>query len=61
MNFIRKCFNNLDFCETWTNWIMQCITTIAFNMVVNQKQVILNEELVRAMLSLLILLYVLNI
>lgn len=36
-SFIEKCLNDLAFSNTWINWIMQCIITGSFNMIVNEK------------------------
>lgn len=36
-DFIRKCFTCLDFCDKWTNWVMQCTTTITFEVVMNRQ------------------------
>lgn len=48
-DFIKKCIDDLGVCEKWTNWIMQCITTTAFRMILNEKTEIpfnLNEVFV---------------
>lgn len=35
--FIRKYLNDLGFSNVCTNWVMQCITTPSFRVIVNKK------------------------
>lgn len=35
--FIKKCFIDSGFSNKWINWIMQCIKTTSFKVIVNGK------------------------
>lgn len=31
--FIIKCFQDMDFFNMWTNWLMQCVTVPSFRII----------------------------
>lgn len=33
--FIQTCLSSLGFFEKWINWVMECITTATFSVLVN--------------------------
>jgi len=35
--FIRKCLEQLGFHSKWISWIMECITTVSFSILVNDE------------------------
>lgn len=34
-DFVKKYLTDLGFCARWSNWIIQCITTSSFKVIVN--------------------------
>jgi len=35
--FIRACLQQLGFHDIWTNWIMECITTVSYSLLINDE------------------------
>lgn len=35
--FINKCFATLGIYDTWIHWMIQCITTLSFKVIVNDR------------------------
>lgn len=38
-SFIRAVFERMGFCNTWTNWLMECITTVSYSFLLNDEAV----------------------
>lgn len=48
-DFIKRCFSVLGFNNNWINWIMQCISTTSFDILVNgnHSKIIILERRIR--------------
>ena len=36
-NYIRKCFEQMGFHPIWDNWIMECITSVSYSIMINDE------------------------